>query len=292
MSHYEGDILAHFRGPAKILAELSTLAEHWTPKSYGNEYVKEAVQEIIGQMKNWNITPSEEIETAELDLFSEIALVPLDCINNMVKLRPELEIAVRAGLRHSIAGGEAYYTYYSPTGSPTICAERTGGDEAGLNAFVDGGSVHCCGTSMQIPLSVTDVQGKSHTFDFNKLVNELGPGCDWFFRLEEFDYSDLEALLDEGIWQVFKLDAQGVWTLPGEELNWKEIPQKPDQTGEKHLAVVQSRVPGAELRIEQGPNGPHILDSEGGEYFLWDNITAGKWGFGVDWHFPAGGNWF
>lgn len=150
---YDGQFEIALHSSAELLRTLPELARQWLaglPESYVGEWaadVNEIIKILERYARDFADKPPQELVTEHWDYFSNIALLVLDCLDNLVRRKPELEAAVMATISDSVTDTPVRYNYYSPAGSATICPGRTVKDPPCLdddflycarNAFIGG----------------------------------------------------------------------------------------------------------------------------------------------------------
>lgn len=212
----------------------------------------------------------------------------MDFLNAVAKAAPELEIAVIACVEYDTAdpSGPEWYAYYSPAGKNTLW-----GTETPFDGFAVGRVVPTL-------LSVTDAQGKTHSFTAETLAKELARNQeDGVFGEEDLAYM-LGSCLSVGDYpgirfHIRKTPEDG-WELLSTE---EEDEDLSDYTVielielddcEDWDALAEAIFPDAELQV-QTERGRHFLDGDGNEYFPgWDwEISATR----EDWGFPEAADW-
>ena len=221
---YDGDFQVGIHGSGALMQDIPKVIENWVktlPENYINKEVKSEADYISSMLREKlkAIPNTEEEAVLKWDHFSNIALVVLDFINQIAKAHPQLEIAVGVEITFSVTDTTDYYSFYSPTGSDTICELREDDDVWKLEYYLDDKEASAKKAAVRLKYTGEDVKGESCVFDLYSntvslveyLEYELNPP-------EETDFGKNLLVMVYSIRRAVLTRKDGIWVDAGGQL--------------------------------------------------------------------------
>ena len=221
---YDGDFQVGIHGSGALMQDIPKVIENWVKtllENYINKEVKSEADYISSMLREKlkAIPNTEEEAVLKWDHFSNIALVVLDFINQIAKAHPQLEIAVGVEITFSVTDTMDYYSFYSPTGSDTICELRVDDDVWKLECYLDDKEASAKKAAVRLKYTGEDVKGESCVFDLYSntvslieyLEYELNPP-------EETDFGKNLLVMEYSIQRAVLTRKDGIWIDAGGQL--------------------------------------------------------------------------